>query len=222
MTTEITQQAEPFANDVAYIAAEGAVLLARAARMDLDRRMADAKEDGRCDTIGRRKSTHASELERQWSAAVEAEEKARNDLEGRIAATVACGKVSGLEALCRKYDLNTFERTVLVLAALVALESKYETALGNVAHENFGSDVSPQAVWAYLEMDMAARIASRSAFAPSSSLLKHGLVTMTWGRSASPYDLRSATVQIRQQAFDLIVGLPADESADDTTDPDGP
>ena len=222
MTTKSTQHAEPFADDVAYIADEGSLLLARAERMDLDRKMADAKEDNRRDTVGRRKSTHSSELQRQWSGAVEAEEKVRNDLERRIAATVASGKVLGLEALCRKYDLNAFERTVLVLAALVALDGKYETALGNVAHETFGSDVSPQAVWAYLEMDMAARIASRSAFSPSSALLKHGLVTMTWGRSASPYDLRSATVQIRQRAFDLIVGLPVDESMDDSIDPDGP
>ena len=36
MTTKSTQHAEPFADDVVYIAAEGSLLLARADRMDLE------------------------------------------------------------------------------------------------------------------------------------------------------------------------------------------
>ena len=216
MTDKTSDHVEPIADDVAYFEAEGSLLLARAARMDIERRLSDAREDGRRDTVGRRKSTHSTELDRQWTTAVEAEERARTEAERRTATTL------GINALCEKYDLSPFERTVLVLAVLAALDVKYESAMGTIGHGSFASDPSPETLWRFMDMDLTARIASRVAFSPSAALLKHGLITMTWGQSATPCDLRGAPIHVRQRAFDVMLGLPVDESADDTIDPEGP
>jgi hypothetical protein len=217
MSTNPAQNAEPFVADVAYIVAEGALLLARADRMEIERRLADAQEDGRRDTVGRRKSTHSTELDRQWTTAVETEERARTHVE-RLTAIPSLG----INILAEKYGLNDLEKCVLTHCVLAALDNKYETAMGTIGHGSFASDPSPETIWRYLDMDPAARIASRVAFAPSSALLKHGLITMTWGRSATPADLRCALLQVRQRAFNLILGQPVDESLDDRVDPDGP
>lgn len=203
--------------NIAYIEAEGALLLARAARIDIERQLADAREETRRDTVGRRKSTHSTELDRQWTATVEAEERARTDVERLTACTTL-----GINALATKHDMNSLERCVLTLCVLAALDNKYETAMGTIGHGSFASDPSPETVWRFLDMDFAARIASRVAFAPSSALLKHGLITMTWGRSATPADLRCAHLQVRSGAFSTMLGLPVDESLDDTIDPERP
>ena len=203
--------------NIAFIEASGILLEARAARMEIERRLADSREETRRDTVGRRKSTHSTELDRQWTAAVEAEERARTDVERLTASTTL-----GINILAEKHGLNSLEKCVLTLCVLAALDNKYETAMGTIGHGSFSSDPSPETIWRFLDMDLAARIASRVVFSPSSALLKHGLITMTWGRSATPADLRCAHLQVRQRAFDLILGLPVDESLDDTIDPDRP
>jgi hypothetical protein len=208
MTTKPTDNHEPFTDDINFLEAEGSYVIARSARMDAERRIADDRKDGRRkDTIGHKPSTASKEWERKAVALIDAEDRLRQELDQRIEATKASSKSLGLDALCGEFNLGMVERTTLLLATLVALDERYEDCLREVGCSGFGVQVMPELVFGYLELDFAARIEARAVYMPTAPLLKSNLVTITMGRDASPYELRSASIQITQAAFNRILGV---------------
>lgn len=202
-----TNSAEPFANDIDYIEAEAAVVVAKSARIEAEH-LDEVREDRRRDTIGDKPSTANKERERKAVILKESEDRKRADLDARIEATKAAGKVLGIDALCVQYHLGAVERTTVLLSVMAALDEYLESAMGKTAPGTFCARLSPEIVWAYMQLTFAQRIEEgRQAFVATSPLLKNGLITLTMGRDATPYDLRSAGIGITQAAFDAVLGL---------------
>jgi hypothetical protein len=214
MNTNISKP-KPFANDVDYLEAEGGFILARAARLTAERKLVEDRHDSRRDTIGIKASAASKEGERRITILRETEDRLRADLDGRLSATHAAGPTLGLDALTAEFELGPVERTTLLFGTLAALDEKFEEAIRDIGSHSYGSQLCPELVFAYLELDFAGRVEARPVYFPASPLLKHGLIALTTGNSATPYDLRSAYVTITPKAFNTVIGIAADDGGDE-------
>ena len=217
MTDTNAKIVEPL-NDVEYLELEAKFLVAKAARAEAERGQAEGKTQTRRDTIGVKPTTASKDMERRIAALRDAEDQLRHQIDQRVAVTTATGKTLGIDALVTEFKLNAVERTAILLSTLVCLGQKYEDAINRVAEPAFSRSLSPQGLWSYLGLGFAERIAARACFQPTSPLLKHGLVTLTMGHSATPYELRECDIGITQMAFDRVLGLPATGKKADTGD----
>ncbi len=207
MAFKLTSTIQPFPSDISFLEADAAYWVAKAARIEAERRW-EPKEEGRLDTVGVKATTHSKENERQLVALTITEAAHKAELDLRIEATEAAGRVLGIDALCKMHKLGAVERTTLLLCVYAALDEGLETALCRAAPPAYGARISPEVIWSLTELDFAQRATEgRRPFSPSAPLLLNNLVTLTLGRTATPADLRSGSLAITQAAFDHVLGV---------------
>ena len=201
---KLTPTIEPFNDNLAFLRADSAFWVAKAARIEAERLW--EPDPGRKDTIGQKATTHGKENQRKLLSLTVADAALKTELDARLEATKAAGVVLGIDTLCDRFKLGEIDRVTLLLCVYAAIDEEIEAAICRCAPATFGVRLSPDIVWSVLELDFAGRaVEGRKPFAPTAPLLLNNLVTMTLGRDATPYDLRSGHLCITQRAFDTIV-----------------
>ena len=201
---KLTPTIEPFSDNLAFLKADSAFWVAKAARIEAERLW--EPDPGRKDTIGQKATTHGKENQRKLLALTIADAAQKAELDARLEATRAAGTVLGIDMLCNKFRLGEVETVTLLLCVYAVIDEEIETNICRCAPATFGVRLSPDIVWSLLELDFCARaVEGRKPFAPTAPLLLNNLITLTLGRDATPYDLRSGHLCITQRAFDTIV-----------------
>ena len=196
-----------FNTDVEYIEAETAWAKARCARITAERRLAESQKDYRRGTLGRKPNTETSEHQRQLPALWEKEHDLRENIDARIAVTTASGKILGIDVLVELHGLDAVGRTTLLMATLAGLSEELEDLFDAVAPAGFSSLMTPEHVWNFMELEFADRIPARQPFNPTAALLRESLVTIQFGHTITPRDVRCGHIEITQKCFDAVLGL---------------
>jgi len=200
---------QPFSSDLDYLEHEFGWIRAKAQRIAAERAAKEPNEDFRKQHVGETRMTGTLDAARRVPALKKAEEDARADIDHRLAASRAAGRILGLDALCTEHSLSAFERVVLLLGTLAAIGEKFGNFLDGVGRSGYwGGNLTPDVLWDFCESGLAERIESRKSFLPTAALIKNGLVCLQIGPTTTPANLATAYVEITSKAFAKIVGVP--------------
>ena len=132
-------------------------------------------------------------------------EKLQRQLDRRREATVAAGKTLAIDELCELYDLDDFERTILLLAAAVAFSRRFEKFYGEI-QEAFDA-LTVEVVFNFCEFSFSERITRRRVLSMGGKLVKNDLILLNMmSRFNAPEDLLIAHIQISNRTFGYLVG----------------
>jgi SpoVK/Ycf46/Vps4 family AAA+-type ATPase len=145
-------------------------------------------------------------LRRRRTTLRKEEQKVRAEVDARLAEHLRVDQPLAIQRLCAMYQLDDFERTVLLLATGPALDRRFE-ALIERADDQSGGALSVDTTFVFAELDLTARVERRRAFTAQASLRAHDLVNVhIGGRYSSPEDLLTASLSITGRALDLLLG----------------
>lgn len=214
MTTKKSKPV-PFHNDISYIEAESGWVRARCNRLKVEQEAAIAAAEPSRHAVGVRKTTASTDLERRLAAAKEAEDAFRAEVDSRMVATMdAGGHLLAIDDIVAKQGLDTQERTILLLTVLSALDESIEDTLNVIGTRGYCGQPTPEIVWLFMGLGFQYRIEARTAYLPTSRLVKAGLLTLTSGKTLTPRDLRYCNLEVTQKGFDAVLGLDINKSDD--------
>jgi len=131
----------------------------------------------------------------------------REHIDGRLVAHREAGKSLALDAICEEYELDGFERTVVLLAAAPAFSRRFDEIYGETDSKGYSSGLTVEVVFEFMELPFAERIDRRAAFAPGAKLVGCDLIKVEWGhRYTSPKDLLGTDIDITPRTFAAILG----------------
>lgn len=132
------------------------------------------------------------------------------DLKSRITrreqATTKAGTPLPIDTLCARLELSPLDRTVMLLASLIALDLSVEDDFHAIC-DSTGSQLTVMAVLKFMQMTLPQQLAARARFRADAPLRARDLITLGLGRRAtSPEDLLRADISLTPQALALILG----------------
>jgi hypothetical protein len=199
----------PFTNDIAYILAELEWIKTRSRRIGFGNELDEYAQDVSHTKIGNTKKTKTEELNRRYANMLEEENTLRGEIDERLLRNREAGPIIGLEAICHKFNLEKFERTLLLLSVLPTLGEDLTKVFDHSFGAGFcGRYLTVNGVWEFLELSVEERIKSRLTLLPEAPLLKFGLISMDIGRCYTPAKITDAYVELTHAAFSIIVGMP--------------
>lgn len=214
MSSKSIAHPSPFASDLAYLQEELNWIEARSRRLMLVHKVEafeGRKEEEDSDYY---EDEPIDELQEKIQIDFEREQGMRQQIDARLAMHFEAGQPLALDRLCQLYDLDDFERTVLLLAVSPCFSRTFDSMLGKLEKTDYYShDLNVEVVFNFCRLSFIERIEHRSYFSPTSSLLANDLISISMDRRySSPRDLLNATIQITHRTFSYILG---DESLDD-------
>ena len=218
-TKNQNQNHEPFTNE-SYFDQEVEYLRLRLARIEVDRRLADAERE--CTESPDHRPSRAAgvpELRGALHALAYQEQQARDEIDACLEAHRSSDQPElGLDRLCREFDLSAEER-LLVLALAVPAISK---ELADVVLREQGGFCGRATVTELCQVlsprNVADWLRTRAYFRPTAPMLKHGLVFLdSFGRRSAAETLLSTGVELSLKAFGIIFN---DPEAEDEVPPD--
>ncbi len=137
-------------------------------------------------------------------------QKALRDHQARMkrreAATARTGTALPIDDLCERLDLKPLDRTIMLLAALTALDLSIEDDFHTIC-DSTGSTLTVMAVLVFMELSLPEQLEARAHFRADAPLRARDLITLGLGRRASaPEDLLRADISLTPQALALILG----------------
>jgi SpoVK/Ycf46/Vps4 family AAA+-type ATPase len=133
------------------------------------------------------------------------ERKLRLRIDSRLGVNHQAGQPVALDQLVEMYDLNEFERTVVLLAASVTFSRRFVQLYGRIW--NGYEALVVETVFSFCELSFAERIQHLKEFSQSNTLFRNELVTLNLGaRIQSPQELLDAQLRISNRTFDFVVG----------------
>ncbi len=117
----MTAALKPFGSDAEYLEAESHWLKVRAHRMQAEDEIR-RQEEQVVSWPPRRGELAPSELTAKLEALIEVEDNTRSDIDAQLHAGVRGGTLLGLDRLQHEHKLDDFERIVLLVAAMPALD----------------------------------------------------------------------------------------------------
>ena len=196
----------PYANDLDYIQDELRWLRLRAERIQAGHRHRSALASG---TVRNNRyedePADPAQLEKHHRQVLGLETQARAQIDARL----QLGPPLALDRLVATYGLDTFERTLLLLAAAPAFSRDFQDLFDMVHARNGSNCLDVETAFQFCEMPYTQRILRRSTFAPGSRLCQNDLLCVAMsGRFNAPEDLLAAVLQIGQQTFQFLIGQP--------------
>ena len=199
-----------YANDLAYLQDELRWIEARARRLAAEARLrAPERSFGR----SRRPFEQDPDLDGILGLPSRAEDLAateqrlRAEIDGRLKAHATSGQPLALDRLCATFGLDSFERTVLLLAAAPCFSTRFEELYGAMGGEDMTDCLTVQHAFCFVEASFVERIERRAAFGPRSRLVSNDLLTLQIvGRYQSPKDLLQADLELSQRTFSQLLG----------------
>ena len=126
---------------------------------------------------------------------------------------------SALDRLCRQYNLNEDERTILLLAAAPLFSAAIMMEFGQLDTGGVPgmSNLTVEVLFNFLELSMADRIRKRRLFSKRAPLLANDLITLGLrDRYSDPQQLLYAEITLTCPTFQYLIGdaVPEDELLD--------
>ena len=134
------------------------------------------------------------------------ERQKRFAIDGRLAATRAAGeRTIALDELVELYELDQFDRTILLMAASITFSRRFVQMYGRM-WEGYEALVV-EAVFNFCELPFADRISHFKRFSARGKLFGNELCSLNFGgRIQSPQELLDAQITIANRTFDFLVG----------------
>ena len=205
------KQPEPYCGDIEYLQDEMAWIEARCRRMGSERKL-ESLGHGPL-RLGEDKEREVEEIERRAllrSCRDEygrQEKRLRKRIDARLAAGDEADRPTALCRLCSQYELNGFERTVLLLAVAPCIDRGFGRFYGQLEGSDRGADLCVDSVFAFMEAPVADRIAWRECFSQRGPLVGADLVTIDFtSRYSGPGALLSADIEITARTFSYLLG----------------
>ncbi len=125
---------------------------------------------------------------------------------GREKATAAAGSPLPIDTLCERLELSSLDRTVMLLASLLALDLSVEDDFHAIC-ESAGSNLAVMTILEFLELPLTEQLSARARFRADAPLRARDLITLSLGRRASaPEDLLRADISLTPQSLALLLG----------------
>ncbi|MBK07630.1 MAG: hypothetical protein CL920_10405 [Deltaproteobacteria bacterium] len=204
----------PFTTDLQYLQEELSWIEARARRIELKHKLATIESGDHEDESYDLHEDPIQILQEKMLGFKEKEEDKRGSIDARLAEQRLGHPQLAIDRLCDLYDLDDFERTLLLLAMAPCFSRKFDNIYGKLEQDGYyGSGLSVELAFNFCELDFSERIIRRSHFAPQAPLLAHDLLSVELNRRYStPRDLLSASIQISNRTFGFLLG---DNTIDD-------
>lgn len=130
----------------------------------------------------------------------------RNCIAAREAANRTQGPALPIDTLTERMGLSAFERTVLLLSALPALDLSAEDDFGAL-HDGLGSSLTVMGVFMFAEFSLEDQLNQRRRFRADAPLRARDLITLSLpSRAATPMDLLRADISITPHTLSAILG----------------
>ena len=148
-------------------------------------------------------------VEAMHADALCAEAETRRRIDTRLESAQLAETPTALDRMCLKFELDAFERTILLLAIAPIFSRSFNDLFGRLHIDGGSSSLDVETVFQFCELSYAERIEKRRVFAPGAPLARHDMVlTNSRSRMDAPEDLLGATVQMTQPTFQFLIGLP--------------
>lgn len=108
-----------------------------------------------------------------------------------------------VELLVQRFALDRFEREVLLLCALLALDSRYNTVIACLQMDLHKNQLTVDCAVSLLTEGLVAQVSSRASLAPQASLLRHGLLQL---RSPPPGQAGAAVLLMEPGVLAFLLG----------------
>lgn len=204
---------QPFASDLDYLQQELDWIEVRCWRINaqntLDR--LDSNDPDQAEPGYWQRQKHAEDLHELKARAqrlVHREKKLRTTIDKRLKAHHKTIGPTSLDTLCQTFQLDTFDRNILLMTAAVAFSRRFEEYFSNMNSKSTSS-ISVESAFDFNELPFSKRIHYRSRFSKTSALISNDLITIDLGyRSNAPEDVLTARLQITNQTFAFLVDQP--------------
>ena len=147
-------------------------------------------------------------LESRLEELSERERDMRREIDARLDYSREQDLELAVDEICELYDLDDFERNVLLLAAAPVFSQKFSSLYGDASSAGFTmSELTVDIVFTFHDLSFRERIDRRSAFASESPLMANDLVALDlYDRLQNPEDLLTANLHITTRTFQFLVG----------------
>lgn len=200
-----TKQVEAYGDNLEYLQDELHWIEARCQRIITQRKIDEKTGEVDPPSWSRHDDEPLSALEARKKRLECIEEDRRTHIDRRLEKTRASDYRLALEELVDLYDLDDFERTILLLASAVAFSRRFEELYGDL--QNSFNALTVESIFNFCELPFAERITRRRIFAKSSPLVQNDLVSMDIAsRFNAPEDLLTAQIQVSNRTFGYMVG----------------
>ncbi len=192
----------PFISNAEYLACESDWLRQRADAI------AARQESLGERSYGRRWNQHPTEDEDSWTCKVSRLQATaaatRERIDARLAAGSPCGGFKlGLDKLQIDHKLSKFERMVLLVCTLTAIDQRVTCALECL--DGVSWTTTPDVMFLIAKKGFADRLKFREFFGPDNALIRNGLIQWTQEKP-DLLCLTTSSFQITPWAFDLLIG----------------
>lgn len=199
----------PYDSDLEYIEDELQWIELRCKRIITKRLVADLVADDEAGVYYNQSYYHHDQsldaLIAKRDSLEKQERKKRLMIDGRLASTRAEGRQVALDELVEMYELDTFDRTILLLAASVTFSRRFQQMYGRI-WDGYEALVV-ETVFSFCELPFGERITHFKRFSAAGDVFRNELVTLNLGaRIYSPQELLDAQIRISNRTFDFIVG----------------
>mgnify|MGYP001071277556 CR=1 FL=1 len=118
------------------------------------------------------------------------------------------GEPLALDKLCDLYELDAFERNVLLLASAPVFSRKFDEIYGTINMDGYGAAcLNVEVTYNFNELPFAERIRRRKSYSRKGKLLANDLISMDIGmRYSAPEDLLMATLHVTARTFGYMIG----------------
>ena len=202
--------ASSYDNDLAYLQAELQWIETRCKRISTQSRLnrQASGEKGSRPRWELDKDVPAARLERLLATLTSSERRMRTTIDARLEAhRSGSAPPLSLESLCETYQLDDFERVLLLLAAAPCFSRSFEDLYDKLDSEQLSASLTVEVAYAFLEVPFTDRIERRSTFAPRGKLVSNDLLSVEMGtRYHSPKDLLLADIEISSRTFSFMIG----------------
>lgn len=202
-------QDAPYASDLEYIEDELEWIELRCKRIITKRLVKDLTADDEAGVYYNQSYYHHDQsldaLIAKRDALEKQERQKRFMIDGRLAATRTEGRPVALDELVALYELDTFDRTIILLAASVTFSRRFQQMYGRI-WDGYEALVV-ETIFSFCELPFAERITHFKRFSSNGRLFGNELVTLNLGsRIYAPQELLDAQIRISNRTFDFIVG----------------
>ena len=207
------EAAIPYKDDLEYLQDEMRWIEQRCVRIleeqAMHRRLEEGEEEGTedwfIDDSPATRAVPASVRKERMRRSRRRERDLRRRIDGRHKVTIDFEPA--LDRLNRIWDLDDFERGVLLLCSAPCFSKRFEALYKHLDGSSYSGSPTVELAFAFHEMPFAERIRRRCAFAPGSRLVSNDLITVEQSnRLSNPKDLLDADLDLTSRTFDYLLG----------------
>lgn len=201
----MTEETKPYSDNLEYLQHELEWIKTRCNRMIAERKIEDLTGESDRPNWHQHDPDALPGLETRRDKLRQLETSMRQALDARLEMTRETSVELALDELCKLYDLNDFERTIVLMAVAVAFSRRFEELYGEMQYSFHALTI--EVVFNFCELPFAERITRRRAFARSGRLVQNDLISVAIAtRMHAPEDLLSAHIQLSNRTFGFLVG----------------